>query len=385
MSSVSGGPIGYLFGRRVGAIFTFGSRNVKSKIGISWISEEMACKFKQDEMPNWNLTEVVEGAKNIWNSEVLSTITTTDLANKTRLQMFYTGLYHTALMPTDKTGQNPHWQTEEPTYDDYYTFWDTFRCLNSLLLLILPDRAAGIIRSTIDIWRHERFMPDGRSGFYNGQVQGGSDADNVLADAFVKGLERGINWKDGYAAMKTNAELTPYNTNDAGDPTSSVKEGRGALPDWLQYGWVTPKFSRSVSRTVEYSLNDFAVAQVAKTLEPESYQKYLKRSAYVLFFSNLLYYTSLGLPPVSGKLIWRFLTDLISLVHSGWQRIWQHDLYSLNYTGFLAPLFPDGKRDPKYSPAGCEGGCEAVSYTYEALPWGKSLCNSNELKRRSNK
>lgn len=332
MTSISGGPSNYLFGKRVGALFTFGTKNVKSKVGISWVSEEMACRFKQNEIPDWDLNAVVKNAQNVWNDEVLSKITTTDLSNRTRLEMFYTGLYHTSLMPTDKTGQNPHWETTEPTYDDYYTFWDTFRCLNSLMLLIMPDRAAGIIRSTIDIWRNERFMPDGRSGFYNGQVQGGSNADNVLADAFVKGLDGGINWKDGFAAMKTNAELTPYNTNDAGDPTSSVKEGRGALPDWLKYGWVTPRFSRSVSRTVEYSLNDFSVAQVAKVMEPESYVKYLNRSA-------------------------------------GWQYIWQHDLKSLNFTGFLAPLFADGARDPKYSPAGCDGGCEAVSYTYEALPW----------------
>lgn len=332
MSSVSGGPTNYLFGKRVGAVFSFDSADVKSKVGISWISEEKACQFKEEEMPGWDLKEITTNAKNIWNDEVLSKITTTDLSNQTQLEMFYTGLYHTALMPTDKTGQNPHWETEEPVYDDYYTFWDTFRCLNSLMLLIMPDRAAGIIRSTIDIWRHERFMPDGRSGFYNGQVQGGSNADNVLADAYVKGLDGGINWVDAFAAMQTDAELTPYNTNDAGDPTSSVKEGRGALPDWLQYGWITPRFSRSVSRTVEYSLNDFSVAQVAKGIQPESYEKYLKRSA-------------------------------------GWQRIWQHDLYSLNYTGFLAPLFADGARDPKYTPAGCDSACEAISYTYEALPW----------------
>lgn len=65
--------------------------------------------------------------------------------------------------------------------------------------------------------------------------QGGSNSDNVLADAYVKGLsapEYGINWTGAYLAMKTNAELVPYNTFDFGDPTGSVKEGRGALPDW---------------------------------------------------------------------------------------------------------------------------------------------------------
>lgn len=67
-----------------------------------------------------------------------------------------------------------------------------------------------MIRSLIDIWRWEGYMPDGRSGNYNGLVQGGSDADNVLADAYVKGLGRNndtfagtINWTAGYQAVCT--------------------------------------------------------------------------------------------------------------------------------------------------------------------------------------
>lgn len=119
--------------------------------------------------------------------------------------------------------------------------------------------------------------------------QGGSNADNVLADAYVKGLsapEYGINWTDGYAAMKTNAEKVPYNTFDAGDPTGSVKEGRGALPDWLSLGYVSmydpvegTGFGRCISRTVEYGLNDFALSQVAKDIAPQDYVKYFNRSA----------------------------------------------------------------------------------------------------------
>jgi hypothetical protein len=70
--------------------------------------------------------------------------------------------------------------------------------------------------------------------------------------------QRGINWKDGYAAMKTDAEVTPYNNFDPEDQTGSTKEGRGALPDWLAYGYITPNFTRSVSKTVEYALNDFS-------------------------------------------------------------------------------------------------------------------------------
>lgn len=248
-------------------------------MGVSWISVDKACQYANNELTSWNLNDTVDAAKREWSSTVLNKLTTTDHSNATRLQMLYSSLYKAHLLPSDRTGENPFWISSEPYYDDYYTLWDTFRCLNSFYLLIEPSRAAGMIRSLIDIWRHERFMPDGRSSNYNGRVQGGSNADNVLADAYVKGLQYGINYTDAYAAMKTDAEVVPPNTFDPEDVTGSTKEGRGALPDWLQYGYITPNFSRSVSRTVEYGLNDFALSQVAKDLYPADYQLYLNRSA----------------------------------------------------------------------------------------------------------
>lgn len=229
-------------------------------------------------------------------------------------------------MPTNRTGDNANWETDEPSYDDYYTFWDTFRCLNSLYILIQPERAVEIIKSLIDIWKHELFLPDGRSGNSNGQVQGGSNADNVLADAYVKGLKSGINWHSGYLAMKTNGEVIPPNNYDSADATGSTLQGRGALGDWLKYGYLTPEVDRSVSRAVEYALNDFSLSQVAKDLASEDYDKYLSRSA-------------------------------------NWQHQWDSNLQSLNFTGFVAPLYANGSRDPEYNPAICPGSCELGGYT----------------------
>jgi putative alpha-1,2-mannosidase len=107
------------------------------------------------------------------------------------------------------------------------------------------------VRSLIDVWRHEGYMPDARSSFFNGATQGGSNADNVLADAYVKGVRGKINWDDGFSAMLKDAEVVPPNNNDPRDKTSSTKEGRGALPDWLKYGFITTAFGRSVTRAVE--------------------------------------------------------------------------------------------------------------------------------------
>ncbi|EEP78043.1 conserved hypothetical protein [Uncinocarpus reesii 1704] len=329
--TIKGGREGYNYAHRIGVLFEFPHNitKVRSKVGVSFISTEKACEFIK-EIPSWKLNDTTSAAKERWNEEVLGRITVPDKSNLTRTTMLYSALYRSHLTPSNRTGENPHWESQEPYYDDYYAIWDTFRCLNSLYLLLEPKRATEIIRSLIDIWRFERFMPDGRSGNSNGRVQGGSNADNVLADAYVKGLRAGINWTDGYLAMKTDAETEPYNNFDVADPSGSTKEGRGALPDWLKYGHITPKFGRAISRTVEYALNDFALSQVAKELAPNDFQKYRNRSA-------------------------------------GWQKIWHRDIARLNFSGYLAPTWENGTVAAGFDPLDC-GECEWTSHCYEALP-----------------
>ena len=91
--------------------------------------------------------------------------------------MFYTALYHTMLMPVDRTGENPLWQSSEPSYDDFYAIWDTFRTSGPLLTLIAPQREIDIVRSLVDIYRHEGWLPDASSGNFTGRTQGGSNAE----------------------------------------------------------------------------------------------------------------------------------------------------------------------------------------------------------------
>ena len=59
--------------------------------------------------------------------------------------------------------------------------------------ILRPTSYEEQIRSVIDIWRNEGYMPDSRSSNFNGRSQGGSNADNVLADAYVKGVRGAVN------------------------------------------------------------------------------------------------------------------------------------------------------------------------------------------------
>lgn len=111
---------------RVGALFTWNgasSGQLRSRLGISFISTEKACTFKEEEIPTWNLNDTVQSARNEWNRDVFSKtkVPTGPSANHTRLTLLYSSLYFMHLIPSDRSGENPLWSSDEPYWDDFYT------------------------------------------------------------------------------------------------------------------------------------------------------------------------------------------------------------------------------------------------------------------------
>lgn len=49
-------------------------------------------------------------------------------------------------------------------------------------------------------------LPDCRMSFCKGFSQGGSNADIVIADAYIKNLTEGIDWETAYEAVLSDAE-----------------------------------------------------------------------------------------------------------------------------------------------------------------------------------
>ena len=132
----------------VGASFDFATKAnqvIQAKVGISFISAEQAKHNVQEEIPAWNFAVVRNAATTLWNAE-LAKLSLSGETDSQRRQL-YTAMYHIMLMPTDRTGENPDWQSSEPYYDDFYCIWDTFRTSNPLLTLISPNRERDIIRS----------------------------------------------------------------------------------------------------------------------------------------------------------------------------------------------------------------------------------------------
>lgn len=252
------------------------------KVATSLVSCENAEKYLQTEIPDWNFDRVKTEGKETWEKQ-LEKIRIT--ATEDQKKLFYTAMYHTMVMPRDFTGDNPHWSGDQPFWNDQYAIWDTWRTLYPLQVLLNPGMVRDNIRCFIDRLKHNGMVRDAFiSGNDAGRDQGGNNVDNIIADAYVKGVP-GIDWNEAYRVLKFNAD--------------HERQGDGKNGGiYLKQGWI-PEGNISSSYTLEYAYNDFCVATVAKGLGfNDDYKAYLERS-------------------------------------NGWVGLWNKELESKGYRGFI--------------------------------------------------
>lgn len=258
-------------GEPTGGFLTFDTKKgqvVQMKVGISFLGAEKARANVLNEVDHWDFDKVSSKAYGLWNKELNKIKVQQE--NKEYREIFYSALYHALMQPTNRTGENPKWTSNKPFYDDFFCIWDTFRATHPLFTLIDADRQTDMVNTLLEIYQYEGYMPDARSGFSTGITQGGSNADVLIADAFVKGL-KGIDYNLALEAMIKNAEVPPGGDED--------KYGRAGIPEYTTLGYLAPYRKRAGSRTMEYVFNDYCISLVAKGLgEKQIAEKYLRRS-----------------------------------------------------------------------------------------------------------
>ena len=244
------------------ATLRFSDTLLNIKVGISYVSTQQAKR----NISSCDFDTQLNLLRDSWD-KLLSRFDVK--GTEVQKRMFYTALYHTLIMPVDKSGENPKWR-ETPYYDDYYAIWDTYRSSSPLITLLDSKREVDIVNSLLNIYKREGYMPDARSGDCNGRTQGGSNAEVMIADAFVKGLE-GIDYEYALEAMLKDAEADPGADHE--------KHGRGGLREYTTLGYLPYGIDRAGTRTIEYAYNDYCIAEVAKGLGREDvYEHYLKQS-----------------------------------------------------------------------------------------------------------
>ena len=144
-----------------------------------------------------------------------------------------------------------------------------------------------MIKGLLNIYKAQGWLPDCHMSLCKGYTQGGSNADNVLADAFQKIHGTDIDWATAYEAVVKDATVEPYGMFHAHILLSIYSylradwccEGRGGLDSWWRLGYIPVQdfdykgfgtMTRSISRTLEYSYNDFCISEMAKNLSDET-------------------------------------------------------------------------------------------------------------------
>ncbi|KAL0934310.1 alpha-1,2-mannosidase-like protein [Colletotrichum truncatum] len=256
------------------------NNQILARVGLSFVSVEKACHNAETEIPTFDFEGTVKTAESIW-AEKLSAIQVDSTGVSKDMQVtFWSGLYRSLLSPQNYTGENPLWQSSEPYFDSFYCIWDSFRAQHPLLTIVDPEAQTQMVRALLDIYRFVGKLPDCRMSFCKGFTQGGSNADIVIADAYLKNISNGVDWKTAYEAVVSDAEVAPQHFG---------VEGRGNLESWFGLGYIAKDHidsissgpnSRSISRTVEYAYDDFCIAEMARGLGHNGdHTKYMQRSA----------------------------------------------------------------------------------------------------------
>lgn len=251
------------------------SKNVSDpleiKIGFSYVSVENARMNLESEMMSKSFEEVKADAENAWEA-LLSKIKVSG-GTADQKETFYSTLYRSFLWPVLLSDANGAFRNAKGEVANkgfrYYSdpsFWDDYRNKLVLLGMIAPDITTDVIRSITDRGEIKGYMPT----FFHGD-----HASVFVAGSYLRGI-RGFDVQKAYRLLLNNAFV-------------DGKGGRPHLQEYMERGWISemdvpnPKLETvakaAVTKTQEYSYDDYATALLAKALNDDAnYKRLIKRA-----------------------------------------------------------------------------------------------------------
>ena len=254
-------------GKRVGAILGFSLKAdeyLNFKTASSFISEEQAL-INLKEIGTKNFETVRQEARDVWNRE-LGRIKIKD-NNERNKKTFYSCLYRMLIFPRkfyeiNSNGSVIHYSPFNgevlPGY--MYTdigYWDGFRALFPFFALMYPSLYSEIIQGMENTYKESGWLPEWTSPGHR-DCMIGSHSSSIITDAWLKGI-KGVNIELLYEAIIKN-------TSQVG-PLSSI--GRLGHKEYNQLGYIPfdVGINQNVSRTLEYSYNDYCIYTLARSLK----------------------------------------------------------------------------------------------------------------------
>ncbi|RZL17347.1 MAG: glycoside hydrolase family 92 protein, partial [Pedobacter sp.] len=239
---------------------------VEVKIGLSFVSVENAKLNLEAELAGKTFDQVRIAANKTWDS-LLSSVQVKGGTEKQK-GMLYSCLYRSFLWPalrSDVNGQFTDAKKNVANADfNYYTepsLWDTYRNKDVLLGLISPKVTLDVIKSMKEVGDKTGFIPT----FFHGDHGASS-----IAGAYLRGIDD-FDVKGTYDILLRNANVSP-----GARPHLEEYIAKGFISDPdVANPHVETKANAGVSKTLEYSYDDYSLAQMAKKLGDSANYKIL--------------------------------------------------------------------------------------------------------------
>lgn len=243
---------------------------VEMKIGISFVSTANAKQNLEAEIGNKNFNQIVAQGTKKWEG-LLSNIQVKGGTEKQK-QMLYSSLYRSFLWPALRSDVNGEFTDAKKNVVkadyNYYTepsLWDTYRNKDVLLGMISPEVTLDVIKSMKDVGDKTGFIPT----FFHGDHGASS-----ITGAYLRGIDN-FDVKGTYEILLKNA-----NVSGGARPhiAEYIQKGFISDPD-IKNPHVETKANAGVSKTLEYSYDDYSLAQMAKKLgDTANYRILMARS-----------------------------------------------------------------------------------------------------------
>lgn len=255
-------------GGDTGAFATFDATSdtkVGMAIAISFIDEAHAALNLDNEAPSFDFKAAKDAATAAWE-EALGRVLV-EARSERDLTITYSALYHTLLMPTLASESDGAYRGVDGQVHTtggeflYYTdlsLWDTYRTLHPWLSLVYPERQRDMLRSMMAMAKEGGAPPQWPLGVGETFGMVGDSSDVVFGDSWARGV-RDFDAKEAYTSLRASAM------------TKLPKGGRDHVEEYMKNGWISVESGgSSASSTLEYALDDFALAGLAEAIGEQS-------------------------------------------------------------------------------------------------------------------
>ncbi len=271
---------------------------IQMKVGISYTDADQARLNIQAELPHWDFDRVVKESSDEWNN-YLSRI---EIEGGTPVQQkrFYTDLWHSLLgrrTISDANGKycdmtGPERQIRQITLDkdgkpmfthhNSDSFWGAQWTIATLWDLAYPKIASDFVNSMLLMYDDGGLIPRGPAGGNYTAVMTGASSTPFIVSAYMKGI-RTFDFNKAFEGMKKNhmpggmMGKAGYEHNTANGGGIEYYIERGYVPYPLEKKWGIHQ--DGAAQTLEYSSQDWCLAQMAKSLGKQAdYDYFMKRS-----------------------------------------------------------------------------------------------------------